>query len=100
MTDIKWNHSYDAKTPVKEPIEIRLAQRLVGGGVGRTYQLTGSVTLSGLISYSLYGPARGLPESLSNLQSKVPFPGKAVPGWQAEAIDAAAAGLYDITEVR
>jgi hypothetical protein len=85
-----------------EPVEVRLTRRSnrVDQAPVPPYVLSAWVTPSGMIDYSLTIGGAGMPESLSNLQSKATFPRKAVPGWQAEVIAFAAAGLYTIGEVR
>jgi hypothetical protein len=94
-------HHYSVDTPVGEPVEIRLVRRSTPGGVAYDVRvLTAWRTGHGTIAGSLTKSGVGIPESLSNLQSKVPFPGKAIAGWQAEVIAFAAAGHGEITEIR
>lgn len=86
---------YTARTKLNEPVEIRLADR---NGTVR-YVITGAVHANGLLSLVMTSPD-GTVNALSNLQSKAMFPRKAVPGWQAELVDYATAGLYQVNEVR
>lgn len=81
--------------PVDEAVEIRIW--MVGQ---RLYVLTAYRTPQGTVGYSFARNGHGTPESLAILQSKAPFPGKAVSGWQAEVVAFAAAGLGTIAEVR
>ena len=77
-----------------DPLEIRLTSR------------SGSLVLAlwvdghGIIRTSLNNGRGGSPQALSNLQLTEVMPRKAVPGWQAEAVAAAASGLYEIDLVR
>lgn len=78
------------------PIEIRIDQRSSNG----LYHLTAWRTPQGTVGHSLTMNGQGTPHSLSNLQSKRPFPGKAVPGWQAEVLAFAEGALGTVVEVR
>lgn len=90
MTSIE----YDDKSPVDEPIEVRLRS----GGYDSTY--VGSVNGTGVIAHVLVS-ATGTPDAMGNVQSKGGhYPLKAVPGWQAEMVAWFKAGLRDIVEIR
>lgn len=93
-------HNYTTGTPVGEPVEVRIVQRDSAGNVWREQVLTAWRTGHGTIAASLTKSGSGLPELLAKLGSKVAFPGKAVPGWQAEVVAFAAAGHGEITEIR
>lgn len=89
-------HTTRAWPDPAEPIEIRLDNPRIR----RQYKLVAWRTEAGVITHYMTVLTGTTPESVSNLQPKLPFPGKAVLGWQAEFIEAAASGLFDIAEVR
>jgi len=96
---------YNGKTPIDEPIEIRLISpmgrsRVPGLPTEVDTILTAFVLPTGLIQTALRPATGSTPLSLSNLQAQAPIPGKAVKGWQAEMVDAIATSLYRIVEVR
>ena len=92
-----------------DPIEIRLirnapataaSSRLQPVGFPATLVLALWVDGHGMIRTSLDNGRGGASQALSNLQLTEVMPRKAVPGWQAEAVAAAASGLYEIELVR
>lgn len=90
---------YDETTPVLAPIEIRFKD----GSMGNAYVLSAWVTHHGTVSHSLTLAAGGPPNAIENLmgmRTGPAYPRKAVPGWQAEMIAYAEAGLYEIDEIR
>lgn len=90
-------HPFNGKTPVVEPVEIRL--EAFDGAV--PYVLVASRNPErGTIGASMSQNGVGVAISLANLQMSLPFPGKAVHGWQIEVVEAVASGLYKILEVR
>jgi hypothetical protein len=92
-------HSYTRDSPIDESVEIRLFHKNLMHPEER-FVLTASVDNRGLIQYNMTRNGVGVRESLSNLQAGGVFPRKAIPGWQIEAIGAAASGLYHIVEIR
>lgn len=76
------------------PIEIRIQMSR------QVLHLVAYRTDNGLVGYSLTVNGHGIPNSLSTLQSKAAFPGKATDGWQAEVLAFANAGLGTVIEVR
>lgn len=87
---------FDVDTPVSTPIELRLVNR-----TGETeYAYTLWMDGHGVIRHSLDNGRGGPSMSVSNLQLKQIVPKKAIPGWQGEAVNAAASGLYEVEEIR
>ena len=84
------------RTPVDTPVEIRLGSPRQPERFIFTLWRDGH----GIIRHSLDNGRGGSSQSVSNLQLKAILPKKAIPGWQAEAIHAAASGLYDVEEIR
>lgn len=82
-------------TDPAEPVELRLADRT--GAV--RYVLTAWRTAHGTVAISLTNTGQQ-PNALSNLQTTRHFPGKAIPGWQRECIQAAQSGIYTIDDIR
>ena len=87
---------YAPRTPVDTPVEIRL------GSARQPDRFVFTLWLGdhGIIRHSLDNGRGGPSQSVSNLQLKAILPKKAIPGWQADAIHAAASGLYDVEEIR
>lgn len=88
---------YDETTPVMAPIEIRLHGNM------NDYVLTAWVTDHGTVAHSLTLAHGGPPNAIKNImdtRTGVTYPRKAVPGWQAEMVAYAKAGVYEITEIR
>lgn len=87
---------WEPAASIDEPIEIRATDAF-----GNPHVLSAWLdTATGTIGYT-FGPASGgIDESLSNIQAKIPYPRKAVPGWQTELLAFAASGTYTVTEVR
>ena len=87
-----------------DPLEIRLTRLRpsIGGATirGEGFVLALWVDGHGMIRSSLDNGRGGASQALSNLQLTEIMPRKAVPGWQAEAVAAAASGLYEIDLVR
>lgn len=86
---------YGRKTPVEEPIEIRLKRGLTS----LPWVLVAHVQ-NGRVWMSLTAGGHGVGHAISSLQLTKPVPAKAVPGWQAELLDAARSGLHEVIEVR
>jgi len=87
---------YAPRTPVDTPVEIRLG----GSWTSDRYVFTLWRDGHGIIRHSLDNGRGGPSMSVSNLQLKQIVPKKAVPGWQVEAVAAAASGLYGVEEIR
>lgn len=83
---------------LNEPIEVRLGTE--HGERGPHYVYLGSVRENGVIHHSLSRSGGGVPEALTNLQTKGPWPLKAVPGWQVEVLVLLRTGIYRVEEVR
>ena len=86
---------YDENTPVDEPIEIRTEDRQ-----GNRYTLIAWITKHGIVDWNYTSTSGSTPYALSNAGSKLPFPRKAVPGWQRDVFNFVANGYGKITEVR
>jgi hypothetical protein len=87
---------------IEQPVELRLARRGRPGVKedAKPFVLLAWCTPQGTVGHVLTIAGHGTPHALSTLQSGAIFPGVAVDGWQGEAFDFAAAGLYPIVEVR
>lgn len=89
--------TWDDNTPVDETIEVTLERR----GHSTPYVLVCHRQMpSNTVGYRLQINGVGIGHALENLQSRGRFPGKACPGWQAEVIAFANAGLYKVTATR
>lgn len=90
-------HVYDKATPLSEAIEIHIKRRGTTGVLVLTAWRTGS----GTVGVSLTHNGAGTNKSTADLQSIVPFPGKARAGWQTDVIAfAAGAAFGEIVEIR
>lgn len=91
-----------ADMPVDEPIEVTLeAIRSDGTRWNRQpYQAWFEVADNGIVHGHLTRLGDSLPQAMSNLQPTLRCPRKAQPGWQIEAVEHVASGLYCVTEVR
>jgi hypothetical protein len=94
MTEVK-SPRYDEHTEISIPIEIRTEDT-----TGNKQVLCAWADDVGLISYSVAGATRGVALSLDYVGGKIPYPRKAVQGWQAEVIAFVESGYGKITEVR
>lgn len=87
---------YDETTPLGEPIEIRTVDAM-----GNRYVLVAWLDADTYtIGYDYVSASGSTPYALSNMQAKLTFPRKAVPGWQREVFNFVASGLGTIEEVR
>jgi hypothetical protein len=86
---------YDENTPLGEPIEVRTEDRM-----GNRYTMIAWITEHGTIGWNYTNASGSTPHALSNVGSHLPFPRKAVPGWQRDVFNFVANGYGKITEVR
>lgn len=91
---------YGALADPQTALEIRCALvRTDGLQVSPPFVLTCWAQANGTIGHSLVD-RQHQSNSLSNLQPTLPFPGKVVPGWQAEVVEFVRTSLYTILEIR
>ena len=83
-------------------LEIRcaLVRKPTGLQVSPPMVLTCWAQANGTFGHTLIDTPLNLSNSLSNLQPTLPFPGKVVPGWQAEVVEFVRTSLYTILEIR
>jgi hypothetical protein len=85
---------------VNETVEVRL-DRSTRGVTHPPFVLVAWRSVHGTVAHSMQVAGAGIDHSITSLQSKgVVFPRKAVPGWQAEVVAYATAGIYSVIEVR